>query len=216
MSPRKKKSDPEPTPAEKTAAASTAPEEPAATVPSIPEPEAAPAPGSDETGTGQSFDDEEDEGVDSVATRRVVIFFLEGQRYAFAIERVQEIQQIVALKQVPETSAAVVGMIDLRGEVIPVVDMRTIVGLPFRTYGVQTPMIICSAGGLIVAAVVDEVQDVVEVPEECMQPPSRLHALADRLEAVCRMDDDLVLLLDLERVLSPESLGLVTGEEVAG
>lgn len=132
----------------------------------------------------------------------VVAFYLASQRYALPIERVQEIQQIVAFSEVPENDQAIVGMVNLRGEVIPAVDVRGLVGLPGQAYSLDTPMVIARGGKGLVALLVDEVQDVLNLPEGCLQEPPALHALADRMVGVARMDDGLVSVLDLDRLLA--------------
>jgi purine-binding chemotaxis protein CheW len=138
---------------------------------------------------------------------RAVAFFLGGQRYALPIERVNEIQQIVAFSDVPNNGSAVVGMVNLRGHVIPAVDMRRLVGLPEQPYGLETPMIIVSSTDHVVALVVDEVEDVLELPAECMQDTPPLHALASRMLGVCRLPDGLLNILDVDRLLTGDAIG---------
>jgi len=137
----------------------------------------------------------------SVYADQIVAFFLGGQRYALPIERVQEIQQIVAFSEVPESRQSVVGMVNLRGEVIPAVDVRRLVGLPQQTYSLETPMIICRHGGQLVALLVDEVQDVLDLPIGCVQDAPSLNALSDKMIGVARLQDGLAYLLDLDRLL---------------
>lgn len=133
--------------------------------------------------------------------QRVVAFYLADQRYAMPIERVQEIQQIVAFSEVPGGGGGVVGMVNLRGNVIPAVDLRRIVGLPPQEYTLETPMIICRISGQFIAIVVDEVQDVIELPEGCLQDPPSIHALASKMLGVARMMDGLIYVLDLDALL---------------
>jgi purine-binding chemotaxis protein CheW len=142
-----------------------------------------------------------------ITLTRVVGFFLAGQRYALPIERVQEIQQIVAFSEVPSGGRGVVGMVNLRGSVIPAVDMRAILGLPDEEYSLETPMIICRVGEHIVAVVVDEVEDVIAIPAETLQEAPRMHALSSKMLGVARLSDGLVYVLDLD--------GLV-GEMIGG
>ncbi len=131
---------------------------------------------------------------------RIVVFYLDGQRYALPIDRVQEIQQIVAFSEVPGGSG-VVGMVNLRGLVIPAMDMRHLVGLSSAEYTLETPMIICRVHQQLVALVVDEVQDVLELSHDCLQSPPAMHSLASKMIAVARLDDGLVYLIDVEILL---------------
>lgn len=142
-----------------------------------------------------------------VSIVRVVAFFLGGQRYAFPIERVQEIQQIVAFSEVPGGASSIVGMVNLRGDVIPAIDLRKLVGLPVQEYTLDTPMIICRLDQQLVALIADEVQDVFELPEGCVQPAHSMHSVAVKMTGVARMDDGLIYVLDLDALLAPITSG---------
>jgi chemotaxis signal transduction protein len=135
---------------------------------------------------------------------RAVAFFLGGQRYALPLERVHEIQQIVAFSETTDDLSSVVGMVNLRGSVIPAIDMRVLVGLERLPYTLETPMIITDTDGQLVALIVDEVQDVLELPEGCMQDAPALHALSSKMIGVCRMPDGLMNLLDIDLLLSAD------------
>lgn len=137
---------------------------------------------------------------------RAVAFFLAGQRYALPIDRVNEIQQIVAFSDVPSGGSAVVGMVNLRGNVIPAIDLRRLVRVESRDYTLETPMIITRTRGQTVALIVDEVQDVLELPDGCLQAAPPMHALSSKMIGVCRMDDGLIYLLDVDLLLSTDSL----------
>ncbi len=155
-------------------------------------------------------DREDDDSGDCLLVEQVVAFYLGGQRYALPIDRVQEIQQIVALSEVPEADRAVIGMVNLRGEIIPAVDVRRLIGLPPEPYTLETPMVICRYRDRLAALVVDGVQDVIGLPEGCMQEAPALHALSAKMIGVARLPDGLAYLLDLDRLLAP-----IIGREVA-
>lgn len=142
----------------------------------------------------------------SVAIDQMVAFHLGDQRYALPIGSVQEIQQIVAFAQAPASSHAVVGMLNLRGQVIPAIDLRTLIGMPKEEYRLDTPMVICRTGDHLVALVVDEVEDVLDLPRHMLAPPPKLHSLSDRMIGVVHLDTELVFLLDVDLLVGP--LGL--------
>ncbi|MBE0475878.1 MAG: chemotaxis protein CheW [Coriobacteriia bacterium] len=143
-------------------------------------------------------------------SERLVVFRLEGQRYALPIECVQEIQHLVAYTDVPDPMPALVGMVNLRGVVVPLVDLRILLGMEPRPFTLETPMIIGRLDEALVALAVDEVEDVVSVTPGCVQDPPRLHALTSKMLGVCRMEPDLVFVLDLRAVVP--DLGLVAGD----
>ena len=130
----------------------------------------------------------------------VVAFTLAGERYGLRIEDVQEVQQIVALSGV-RSGAAVVGMLDLRGEVIPALDVRTLVGLPAKPYSLQTPMLIARGPEGPVALLVDEVHGVVALSDEALQPAPSLHSMHEVLGGVARVEDGLISVVDLDLML---------------
>jgi purine-binding chemotaxis protein CheW len=138
---------------------------------------------------------------------QVVAFYLGGQRYAIPISAVQEIQQIVAFSDVPSGGMGVVGMVNMRGHVIPAIDLRRLVGLPPEEYSLETPMIICRMRGQLAALIVDQVEDVVDLPEGSLQAAPPMHALSSKMIGVARMPDGLIYLLDVEQLLG----GLVAG-----
>ena len=163
--------------------------------------------GDDVTVATEAVDAQAEESVDSSAPiKRAVAFLLAGQRYALPIERVNEIQQIVAFSDTSHQGSAVVGMVNLRGHVIPAVDMRLLVGLEEQAYSLETPMIIVKSEGHTLALIVDEVQDVLELPDGCLQPVPPLHALASRMIGVCRLSDGLLNLLDIDRLLAGSAI----------
>ncbi len=133
--------------------------------------------------------------------REAVVFLLGGQRYALPIDAVQEIQQIVAMTDVPESAQGVIGMVNLRGDVIPAVDLRRLLKMEAHAFDLQTPMVIARLSGSLVALVVDEVEDVAALPEGCIQGAGEFLELADRLIGVCRLETELVFLLDPEALL---------------
>lgn len=137
---------------------------------------------------------------------RVVVFRLGDQSYALPIDVVQEIQQIVEFTPVPDSAPALVGMIDVRGRIVPAIDVRVLVGLDSRQYTLDTPMILCRAHGRLVALVVDEVDDVITLPDGSIQAPSKLYALADRMIGICVLESGLVIVLDPERLVPDTSL----------
>ena len=154
------------------------------------------------------LEDELDVSFDAVP--QGVTFRLGDQLYALPIETVQEIQQIVEMLPLPDSAPALVGLIDLRGTVVPAIDLRLLVGLPASDYQLETPMIFCYARQHVVALIVDGVEDVVDLPDGCVQPPSGLYSLADRMIGVARLASGLVPLLDIDRLV-PESAFAAAG-----
>ncbi len=149
-----------------------------------------------------------------VSVNKIVSFHLGGQTYALPIDRVQEIQQIVEFAEVPDVSPAILGMVNLRGRIIPAVELRTIVGLPVIEHTIDTPMVICLTDDGPVAVVVDGVDDVVDLPAGCLQTAPPMHSLASRMLGVCRFERGMVFLLDIDALLEPVELPEVELEDL--
>ena len=132
-----------------------------------------------------------------------VTFRVGTQRYAFSADRVREIQQIVAFADVPDESGLVMGMVDVRGDIAPVIDARSLIGLPAEPYTLQTPMIVVSGPVGPVALIVDAVDSLVELDAGEGGPAPALHSLASRILGVHHLDGDLLFLLDVDALLEP-------------
>ncbi len=160
-----------------------------------------------ETATSAALDvvqiPEDDTGDVTVADslERAVTFTLDGQLYGLPIEVVQEIQQLVEFTPLPDTAAWLVGLIDLRGSVIPAIDLRLLLGLAPREFTLETPMVFCRVRGHVVCFIVDGVEDVVDLPADGLQPPTSLYSMADRMIGMCRLPQGLVLMFDIDRLV---------------
>jgi len=150
--------------------------------------------------------DTTDAGACEMVTR-VLAFYLGTQRYALPIERVREIQQIVAFSEMPSAGSGVVGMVNLRGNVVPAVDMRRLVGLEPVEYTLETPMVITEVRDETLALLVDEVQDVFELAPGCLQESPALHALSASMIGVARMDDGMIYVLDVDELVGNAVFG---------
>ena len=137
---------------------------------------------------------------------RVLTFRLDDQLFGLPIDFVQEIQQIVELMPLPDAAPALVGMLDLRGVVVPAIDLRLLVGMERREYSLETPMVFCRVHERMICLIVDVVEDVVSVPRSGMQPASRLYAMSDRMIGVCRLAQGLVMIFDPEKLVPDAAL----------
>jgi len=137
---------------------------------------------------------------DSIADRAVT-FRLDGQLYGLPLDTVVEIQHLVEPMPLPDADPSLMGLIDLRGLVVPAINLRVLVGLEAQPFTLQTPMIFCRLRGHVVALVVDSVEDVVSLPMAELQAPSGLYALADKMLGTVRIPQGLVLLMDVERLV---------------
>ena len=135
---------------------------------------------------------------------QLVIFRLDDQEYALDITNVVQVVRMVAITPMPEASDVVEGVINLRGKVIPVVDIRRRFGLPPKSYDLNTRLLITRWDGRMMALIVDVVSEVLAMPTSNIEPPSEIAPQMERLSAVGKMGDRLLLILDLGRALTFE------------
>jgi purine-binding chemotaxis protein CheW len=146
---------------------------------------------------------------------RYLTFRLADTTYAVGVLKVQEIIGAMAITAVPGTPAHVRGVINLRGRVIPVVDLRTRFGMPALPDSDRTCIVITQVSGprgeATVGVVVEDVAEVVDLPAAIVEevPEFGLEIRTDYLTGVARREQDVVLLLDIDTVLTREEAELM-------
>jgi purine-binding chemotaxis protein CheW len=134
----------------------------------------------------------------------VVVFSLDEQRYALTLPRVQRCIRVVAVTPLPEGPAIVLGIIDLGGAVIPVIDIRKRFNHPPRGIRLSDHLVIADTGKRTVALLVDEAKGVIEVSSEHYAPAGEIMPWLELVEGAVKLEDGLILIHDLERLLSLE------------
>lgn len=137
---------------------------------------------------------------------QLACFRIGTELYGLDIMRIREIIRPQKLTAVPRAPAFIEGVINLRGVVIPVVDMRRRFGQDVPPESRHNRVIICNVIGKILGLMVDEVAEVRRYTREDIQPaPQFLKGKgAEFFLGVCRRDDELIMVLDLEKILSSE------------
>ncbi len=149
---------------------------------------------------------------EAASSQQLLTFTLDGERYAVEIEKVREVLEFTTCNRVPRAPEHVRGMINLRGNVVPVIDLRLKLGLSRTERTVDTCVIITQvqADGepLVLGALADSVQEVIELEASAVVPPPRMGTRVDTrfLRGVGKRDDHFLLLLDVERVLTEDEL----------
>jgi purine-binding chemotaxis protein CheW len=138
--------------------------------------------------------------------RQLVVFQLGAELYGVDIARVHEIIRLQSITRVPRAPSFVEGVINLRGKVIPVVDLRRRFGLPTTEHTRATRTVVVEIGDQVVGIIVDSVSEVLRVSTSTVEPPSPVVAGIDSeyLHGIAKLPERLVILLDLDRVLARE------------
>lgn len=132
-----------------------------------------------------------------------VICNIGNEELAVDVLAVQEINRLVEVTRVPKTPAFVEGVINLRGRIIPVLDLRRRFGLSAIQRTTHTRVVVVCLQSRLVGLVVDSVVEVLNIPKHAMEPPPSIGSTpaAEFTSGVGRLDNRLLILLDLNRLL---------------
>ncbi len=138
-----------------------------------------------------------------VSDNRLVVFKLAGEDYGVNIEQVHTVEKVMPITRVPRAPHFVDGVINLRGEVVPVVNLRKRLGLPEKGIDENTHIVVVVVDGQMTGLLVDEISQVLTLPEAAIQPAEQVigGTRTGYLQGVGKWDDKLIVLMDLKRVL---------------
>jgi purine-binding chemotaxis protein CheW len=164
-------------------------------------------------------DSKEARAVAREQTLQMINFTVGGDEYAVEIQKVREVINFREITQLPKAPSFVKGIINLRGEVIPVIDLREKFGLSHEEYSPLTNVVIVEIGRKAVGVVVDSVRHVIRVaPSDLSPSPPFIGGLSGRyVNGVAKLGDRLVVVLDMDKILTAgEMIELRTLENAAG
>ena len=138
------------------------------------------------------------------STHQFLTFALGQEEYGVEILKIQEIKGYSAVTPLPNAPSYVKGVLNLRGTIVPIVDLRQKFGLPEAPYTAFTVIVVVQVQGKTLGFVVDAVSDVLTVPSEAIQPTPDLHGQVDTsfLNGLAQSGEKLVILLDIDQVLT--------------
>lgn len=151
---------------------------------------------------------------------QLVTFVVGTEEFAVPILSVQEINRMMQITRVPQSPPFVEGVINLRGKIIPVVDLRKRFGLESKEASPENRIVVVEVpgeqGGRVIGFLVDKVNEVLRVPGSIVEPPPPMVCGIDSeyVQSVGKLEDRLLILLDLGRLFGAESameLDQVTG-----
>jgi purine-binding chemotaxis protein CheW len=139
---------------------------------------------------------------------QLVTFSIGEEEFGVEILKVQEIICTMEITKVPRAPEFVEGVINLRGKVIPIIDLRRRFGLDSKKHDKHTRIIVIEINNMIVGFIVDSVSEVLRIPAGTVEPPPPVVAgmESDYISGVGKLQDRLLILLDLDRLLSHEDM----------
>lgn len=135
---------------------------------------------------------------------QLVTFHLGEEEFGIDILKVQEIIRLLTITKVPNAPHFVEGVINLRGRVIPILDLRKRFNLKIKENDKNTRIIVVIINGMTVGFIVDSVSEVLRIPKETVEPapPVVAGVESEYIKGVGKLDDRLLILLDLEKLLT--------------
>ena len=135
---------------------------------------------------------------------QVVSFKLGPEEYGVDIAQVQEINRMVAVTNVPRAPVFMEGVINLRGQLIPIIDLRTRFGMPRAEHTKNTRIVVTEISSKRVGMVVDSVSEVLRLPLDAIEPAPDMITGVDTeyIRGVGKIDDRLIILLDLAKIVT--------------
>ena len=141
----------------------------------------------------------------------VVTFTLGDEEYGIDIQKVQELRGYDAVTRIANAPEFIKGVVNLRGIIVPIIDMRIRFGIGTPSYDQFTVVIVLNIGGRVVGMVVDSVSDVITLSQEQIKPAPAMGSVLDTdyLIGLGTLDERMLILVDIDRLMSSEEMGLV-------
>lgn len=140
---------------------------------------------------------------------QLVTFHLVGEHFALPIHDTREITLMMDITPVPSAPDFVEGVINLRGQILPIIDLRKRFDLESKEYDADTRIIICELSGNMVGLIVDAIHEVMRIPENSIAPAPKIVAGGignEYIKGITHQDKDMIILINLGKVFSKGEL----------
>lgn len=143
--------------------------------------------------------------------REYLTFRLGGEEYGIDILRVQEIRSYEAPTRLANAPSFVKGVINLRGVIVPIIDLRLKLACDVVDYNAFTVVIVLNVKGTEIGAVVDSVSDVVGITASAIKPAPQFQGRVDSnyVTGIAKLDDRMLVIMDIEGLMSSDEMGLL-------
>jgi len=152
------------------------------------------------------------EVIEDAQKGRFLAFMIGNEAYGIEIKYVTEIIGIQSITEMPEMPSYVKGIINLRGRIIPLIDVRLRFGKEPRDYDDRTCVIVVGFNGFSYGLIVDSVYEVLSIPDEKMSPLPEINTAASNkfIKSIGKTSSGIVLVVDCEKLLSQEDIGEIS------
>jgi len=159
--------------------------------------------------------EEIDINLSEITSDQHLTFVLSDEEFAIPVMTIKEIIQYGHLTNVPMVPDFIQGVVNLRGNVVPVISLSSKFGLNVKEVDKRTCIIIMDANidgeAIVMGIVVDKVLQVIEIPEDSIEPPPTLGATirTDFIKGMGKLDDNFIIILDIVQVLSEDEIAMM-------
>ncbi len=152
-------------------------------------------------------------GAGAQGSAEFLTFRLGAEEYGIDILRVQEIRSFEEPTRIANSLPFIKGVVNLRGVIVPVVDLRIKLGCASVEYNSFTVVIVLNVKGRVVGAVVDSVSDVLELQRENIKPAPDMNSQVDTayITGIASVGERMLILMDIEALMSSPDMGLLDG-----
>lgn len=151
-------------------------------------------------------------------TESYLTFKLDEELFAINVSKVLEILEVKPITKIPKSPSFMKGVINLRGNILPVIDTRNKFCMPQQDFTIDTCIIVLNINSasesLLVGAIVDSVQKVIDIPEVAIQPSLSMGAIyrEDFINGIGKIDEDFIMILNIDKVFSAEEIAVMEVE----
>ncbi len=156
----------------------------------------------------------EDEDDEDTQANKYLFFRIGKESYGIGIRHIIEIIELQPISQVPDMPPYVRGVINLRGKVIPVIDLRLRFGIDERDYDDRTCIVVNEIGKSLIGFIVDTVEEVMEIPESGIEPPPTFKTASGKdryISGLGKVGEAVKILLDVEKIVRDDEAAELAG-----
>ncbi|MFE0506495.1 chemotaxis protein CheW [Peribacillus butanolivorans] len=141
-----------------------------------------------------------------VQDMKVIVFQIKDKEYAIPVDKVSGIEKLLHITRVPKAVQHVKGVINLRGVITPIIDLRVRFGFEELEYNDSTRIIVVILDDMEVGLIVDSANDVLDIPVDSIEPQPEVvgHSASEYISGVAKIEKRLLVLINLEKALSLE------------
>lgn len=136
---------------------------------------------------------------------KYIVFKLKDEEYGVNVEQIRSIERLQEITTVPHASDFIKGVINLRGEITPIIDLKERLNMGETDYTDQTRILIVIMNHIQVGLVVDAATDVIDIEDSVIDTVSKIFS-HEYLKGIAKLDDRLLILLNLDNILNPEEI----------